>query len=218
MSLSNHSSKPSEKSSSQSKSNHAALAAQVIAQMDAIESLLNLDIVVPPNDRYQIRALRRVTDTAIGLASDIVSAEPDRFPDFTDLPTAASYVKTLAQVAERASTLTAHLQNSIQNQRTPAASKTLALYAVVKGLGRITANETMREKIPQLKAEIAPKLKDPKPKQTKTEKAVKTMTKQNENRVARAMKLLAKAGVAVTTTPTATPTPTGAATPAPPPH
>ena len=194
--------------------------------MNAMESMLNLDIVISPNDKHQIGALNRVSDTAIGLASDIVSAAPDRFPDFTDLPAAASYVQTMGQVAERATTLATHVQKSVQNQRAPAATKTLALYAVVKGLGRITDNETMREKVPQLKAELAPRLKDPKPKETKTEKAVKKMSKQNENRVARAMKLLAKAGVAVPATipaaaststsppsPPSTPTPTVAATP-----
>ncbi len=184
----------------------ASIAAQAIAQLDAIESMLNLDIVIPPNDKHQINALNRVSDAAIGLASDIVSAAPDRFPDFADLPAAASYVQMIGQVASRASELATHIQKSVQNQRAPAAVKTLALYAVVKGLGRITDNETMREKVGALKEAVAPRRANPKPKETKGEKAVKRLAKATSKRVAKALQTLAAAGVPVPPTPPATAT------------
>jgi hypothetical protein len=50
-----------------------------------MEAALDLDIVLPPNDKNQFTALNRVSDTALSLASDIVTADPLRFPDFTDL-------------------------------------------------------------------------------------------------------------------------------------
>jgi len=186
----------------------------VIAALDALEASLNLDIVIAPNSKHQIGALNRVTDTAIGLASDIVSAAPARFPDFADLPAAASYVQSMGQIASRATELATHVQKSVTNQRAPAATKTLALYAVVKGLGRITNNETMREKIPLLKAEVAPKHANPKPKESKGEKAVKKMSKAAAKRLLKAQAIVAAAGMPLTpavvaapatTTPSASP-------------
>jgi len=178
----------------------STLASQAIAQLAAIESMLNLDIVVAPNDKNQAKALLRITDAAIGLASDIVSAAPARFPDFADLPSSASYVEAIGLVAARAAELATHIQKSVQNQRTPAATKTLALYAVVKGLGRITENETMREKVSALKAEVVPKRKNPKPKETVGEKAAKNVAKSTSKKVAKAIQVLNAAGMAVTTT------------------
>jgi hypothetical protein len=174
---------------------NSSIAAKAIAQLDAIEASLNLDIVIAPNDKKQIGALNRVSSTAIGLASDIVSENPGRFPDFADLPAAASYVETIGQVASRAQELATHVQKSVTNQRVPAATKTLALYAVVKGLGRITDNETMREKVSALKDEVAPKRHAPKPKETKGEKAVKRVAKANAKKVAKAVNVLTTAGV-----------------------
>ena len=51
-----------------------ALAAKALAGLEAIETMLALDIVIRPNDKNQIYALNRVSDAAIGLASDIVTA------------------------------------------------------------------------------------------------------------------------------------------------
>jgi hypothetical protein len=125
----------------------SALAKEAIAQLSALEAKLNLNIVLPPNDKAQRRALARVSDTALGLAADIVQAAPASFPSFSGLPDAVSYVQTIGQVASRAAELGTHVQSSVVNQRTPAAQQALALYAVVKGLGRITGNEAMREKV-----------------------------------------------------------------------
>jgi len=171
-----------------------ALSKKALAQLEATEAMLQLDIVIPPNDKYQLAATKRVSDTAIGLASDIVSAAPERFPDFADLPSAASYVKIVGQVASRASELATHLQKSVLNQRAPAATKTLALYGVVRSLGRIEGNETMREKVAALKAEIAPKRTNPKPKVTKEQKAAKRSAAASAKRLAKAMKVIATAG------------------------
>jgi hypothetical protein len=187
------------------------LAQKVIAQLDAIEAMLDLDIVISPNDKHQIGAMNRVSDTAIGLASDIVSAAPERFPDFADLPAAASYVQVIGQVASRASELATHVQKSVQNQRAPAATKTLALYAVVKTLGRIEDNETMREKVTELKAEVAPKRRNPKPKVTKEQKLARKAADATAKRVDKALKVLAEAGVSM---PVAASTATSAGAPA----
>jgi hypothetical protein len=193
-------------------------AAKALAQLDAIESMLNLDIIVRPNDKHQVHALNRVSDTAIGLASDIVSAAPERLPDFADLPAASAYVGIYAQVASRAQELATHIQKSVQNQRTPAANKTLALYAVVKSLGRITDNETMREKVAALKAEIAPKRKSPKkPKVTKEEKAAKRLADSQAKKVAKAKDVLLKAGELPTPAPIPAPAPVADPAPATPP-
>jgi hypothetical protein len=173
------------------------IVAQAIAQIDALEANLGLDIVVPPNDKDQNRALNRVSDTALGLASDIVSSAPERFPDFSGIAAGAAYAETMQPLAARIATLGTHVQNSIQNQRGPAAQQTLALYTVVKGLGRIVSNETMREKVPQLKVEIAPKHKVPKPKQTKSEKAVKVAAKNKGKRINKALATLAAEGVTI---------------------
>jgi hypothetical protein len=172
----------------------SSLAKKVIAQLGVLESMLGLDIAIRPNDKNQMNALKRVSDTAIALASNIVSGAPGDFPGFTGLPAAASYVESLGQVASRALELATHVQNGLQNQRAPAANQTLALYAVVKGLGRLPDNEAMREKVAALKAEVVKKPKDPKPKVTKSEKAVKRSAVASANRVKKALAVLAKEG------------------------
>jgi hypothetical protein len=177
-------------------------AAQAIAKLDALEASLDLDIVVPPNDKAQMRALSRVSDKALALAADIVSSDPSRFADFSAISPAVQHVETMVPVGARVAQLATHVQKSIQNKRTPAAQQTLALYAVVKGLGRITGNETMREKVPQLKAELAPKRTNPKPKVTKMEKAAKRLSTSRQKKLAKAMAVLADLGV---TPPAATP-------------
>ncbi len=173
----------------------SAFTKKVIAQLDALEASLGLDIVIRPKEKSLIGAGNRVSDTAIGLAADIVSAAPGRFPDFTGLPTASDYLQAYGQVASRAKELVMHLTNSLNNQRVPAATQTLALYAVVKGLGRIVGNETMGEKVTALKAEVAPKRKNPKPKVTKGQKAAKRLAQSTATKVEKAQAVLAKAGV-----------------------
>jgi hypothetical protein len=172
-----------------------ALAAKALAGLEAIETMLALDIVIRPNDKNQMYALNRVSDAAIGLASDIVTATPERFPDFAALPDAAAYVDAMSPVAARAAELAQHIKNSIQNQRSPAANTTLVLYGVVKHLGRLVDNETMREKVTLLKAEVAPARTNRPPLQTKSEKAVKQAARQRAARIAKAKALLAKEGV-----------------------
>ena len=190
-----------------------ATIAKFIAQLDAFESALNLDIVVRPNDKYQIRALKRVSDKALSLATDIVNAAPDSFTDFAELPAEAAYAMQMAPLSARVALLAAHVEKSVLNQRTPAANATLALYAVAKNLGRLVTNETMREKVLELKAEVAPKHKNPKPKLTKGQKAVKKAATSHAKKVSRALKVLTDAGVTASAPSPATP-PTPAATPA----
>jgi hypothetical protein len=170
----------------------SAIASESIAQLQALEAKLNLDIAIPPNDKAQVRALARVSDTAIGLASEVVSAAPSRFPDFATLPAAAAYVATMQPLADQAGALATHVQKSVQNQRTPAALQALALYAVVKGLGRLNGNETMREKVTALKAEIAPKRA--KPKETKGVKGAKRLAKAQADRLQKAQAIVASGG------------------------
>jgi hypothetical protein len=188
------------------------LATASIAQLDALETKLDLNIVVAPNDKAQRRSLARVTDTAIALAADIVGAAPERFPDFASLPSAAAYVETMGPLADRAVELGVHLQKSVQNQRTPAALQTLSFYAVAKGLGRMTGNETMREKVQALKAEVAPKRVNPKPKETKGQKAAKRSAKAQADKIAKLQTSLAKlTGGSSGGTPVSLPTPAPAA-------
>jgi hypothetical protein len=181
--------------------------AQATAQLDAIESGLALDIVVPPNDKAQIGALKRVTDAAIALAAQIVESDPARFPDFADLPAEAEHLAAMGPLVARSASFAAHVEKDLSNRRTPAAQKTLALYAVVKSLGRIVDNETMREKVAELKTELAPKRKNPKPKQTKEERQAKRAAKAQTKRVAKAMKVLAEAGAPIAPAPPASPAP-----------
>ena len=172
---------------------NSTLASEAMAQLDALEAKLNLDIVVRPNDKAQIRALKRVSDNALSLASDIVDSSPTELAAFSGIPAARDYAIAMSPVATRAALLATHLQKSIANKRTPAAQKTLALYAVVKGLGRIVTNETMRETVPLLKAEVAPKVKSPKRKETKEEKAAKRSAKSTAERDTKATAVLAAA-------------------------
>ena len=72
----------------------------------------------------------------------------------------------MTPLAARAQTLATHVENSVQNQRTPAAY-TLAVYGVAKNVGRIAASQAMRENVAALKVEVAPKHKVPKPRMTK---------------------------------------------------
>lgn len=192
----------------------AAMIAKFMIELDAIETALDLDIVVRPNDKYQIRALKRVPDKALGLAAGIVSEAPERFLDFASLPATADYVALLAPLAARVAMLATHIEKAIQNQRTPAANMTLALYAVVKNLGRLVGNETMREKVAELKGEVAPKRKNPKPKVTNEQRTAKRAAASHARRVTKAIKLLSDAGLSVASSPPALPPLPATATPA----
>jgi hypothetical protein len=183
------------------------LASKAIKQLDALEASLNLNIVVRPNDKNQIRALNRVSDSALGLATSIVNESPASFPAFTGLAGAADYVRAMTPLAARAQTLATHVQNSVQNQRAPAALQTLAIYGVAKNVGRIVESQTMRENVAALKVEVAPKHKVPKPKQTKAEKSAKAAKKSAQDRVNKAVALLAANGIVVPGATTPTPTP-----------
>ena len=92
-----------------------SLAIMAMKQIDDIESKLDLDIVVPPNDKNQMRAVRRISPAALRLAADIVGAAPERFPEFVGFAEAAAYVETMLPLADRALALANHIQKSIQS-------------------------------------------------------------------------------------------------------
>ncbi len=188
-----------------------SIATVAMKELDALESKLTLDIVVRPNDKNQIRALARVSPAALRLAADIVNAAPERFPDFTGIDEGAAYVEAMLPLADRARALATHLEKSIRNHRAPASQQALALYAVVKGLGRIVDNEAMREKVLLLKAEVAPKPKNPRPKVTKEQKVLKKAVQKRDERVAKAAKFLVDNGVPVPASSPASPVVTPAA-------
>ena len=77
-----------------------ALAAKALAGLEAIETMLALDIVIRPNDKNQIYALNRVSDAAIGLASDIVTATRCR-PSRRAPPSSRSTSRTAGGAAAR---------------------------------------------------------------------------------------------------------------------
>jgi hypothetical protein len=180
-----------------------SLLANVLTQLDAIEASLDLDIVVRPNDVHQMRAVARVTDTALLLASDVVSSAPDQFPQFAGLPAATNYVRSMGKLALRASELAAHVQKSVSNQRTPAAIQTLTLYGVVKSLGRIPNSEAMREKVAALKSEVAPKRHLKKPRVTKGEKVARRVAAAKAKKLEKARLLLASEDTTSTPAPAA---------------
>lgn len=180
----------------------SSTALMAMKELDALESKLDLDIVVRPNDKNQMRAATRVSSSALRMAADIVGAAPDRFPEFIGIADDAAYVETMLPLANRALALANHIQKSIQNRQAPASEKTLALYAVVKGLGRIADNETMREKVELLKAEVAPHSRA---KMTKAEKVVKLAAKRRAERILKAKQFLRDNGEAVPTSPAETP-------------
>jgi hypothetical protein len=176
------------------------LADEAVKELDALEAKLDLDIVIRPNDKQQIHSLNRVSVKAVNLAADIVTSDPTRFPDFTDIPGAADYTNAMGRVATRVTELGTHVTKSIQNKRYPTALQVLALYQVIKGLSRLADNETMREKVPELAAELGPRKKKkanpsgttpPKPKLTVAEKAAKKAAAQRARRVAKAKAVIA---------------------------
>ena len=168
-----------------------ALAASVLQSFDTLEASLDLNIVVRPNDKAQMHAMNRVSLAALGVASDIVRSDPARFPDFSGLPASAEYVQTMTPVAARLRAFADHLDNSILNQQSPAAQQALVLYSVVKGLARIDSNQTMRDKIAELKAELVPKRSDAKPKLTKGDKAARQSAQRLAARLTKAKQFLA---------------------------
>ena len=92
----------------------------------------------PSNERLEF-----LGDAGLGLI--VAGYTYERFPDFADLPAAATYVQIVGEVAARAEELTTHLRKSIQKRRAPAANKTLTLYAVATKLieaagGAVTAS------------------------------------------------------------------------------
>jgi hypothetical protein len=178
------------------------LADETVKELDALEAKLGLDIVIRPNDKQQIHALNRVSVKAVNLAAGIVTSDPTRFPDFTGIPGSADYTNAMGRVASRITELATHVKKSIQNKRYPTALEVLALYQVIKGLSRIADNETMREKVPELAAELAPRKRNPKPKPTQAEQAAKKAAAQRARRVAKA-----KAVIAANTDPPPTPAP-----------
>jgi hypothetical protein len=172
------------------------LADSIIQQIDAMESSMTLDITIRPNDKAQIRSLNRVSVKALQLGAAIVASDPTRFPDFQGMAAAADYATAMGRVATRVIELGTHVQKSVQNTRYASSIQVLALYKIVKALGEVAENEVMREKVPELAAELAPKHRGPKkPKQTKAEKAEKRAAAARARKVAKAQQILAENGV-----------------------
>jgi hypothetical protein len=174
-----------------------ALADATIASLDALESSLALDFVVNPNDAKEMRALSRVSPAAMALAAEVVAEDPQRFVDFdaTALGGVNDYLDAMARVLARVEAFESHVVKSRQNHRYGAALQTLALYATLKGLGRIAGNEALREKANALAAELN---KKPRPKQTVEEKQAKKIARSRAKRYAKA---LAKAAANAPPTP-----------------
>jgi hypothetical protein len=181
--------------------------AAILTQIDALEASLHLDIVVHPNDKQQIAALARVSDAALSMAANVVAGMPSLGPQFGELPGASEYVQKMAPLVQRVTDFAAHLQKDIRNRRTPAALEALTLYAFLKSLARLPENETIREKVATLQAELAPKRKNPKPRVTKAQKVARSAAKRQAAKVAKAKELLASVAPVAPNTPAAAPSP-----------
>lgn len=131
-------------------------AESAIQKLVKVESSLPIDHALPPNDVFQIRSSKRVSTTALVIAADIVRGDPKRFPDLDPavMEDAAVYDNSLTGVAIQARQLADHLDKSMMKRRWPAAQQAMVLYDMLKSLGRIPANETIREKVKLLKQEM----------------------------------------------------------------
>ena len=166
-----------------------ALVDAAVQDLDALETKLKLDFAIPPTEKSQTKVTNKVSLTALGLAASIASSDPARFPEYQSLPDAAAFVETMARLADRANELATHVGKAILKQRYPASILVLSLYQVVKGLARVADNEVMRENVPKLAKELAPKRK--KPAQTAEQAALKAAAKKRARRVAKAKAVIA---------------------------
>jgi hypothetical protein len=129
-------------------------AANAIASLRHIASVLPLDDSLTPSELKHARAGSRVPLEVLSIAAGVLEEDPSRFPDFdaSQARNAVTYEQTLVPVAVEARALAASIDRSVMKYRSGAADQSLALYATLKGLSRVPTNEKTRSQVKDLRA------------------------------------------------------------------
>lgn len=135
------------KKSSIKKPSRQKIIHNAVSSLQRLESSLDLDCAMLPDERKRLQGLGTVPAKAIAIAGNIAKQNPERFMDFDvqEMSGAVEFENEMAPLADQARAFADHLEQAIQKRRAPAASSTLALYAIVKGLGRVRANQAFRD-------------------------------------------------------------------------
>lgn len=130
----------------------ATLSASFLARLRALASTLPLDDSLTPAELQHARMAKRIPLQALVIAAGVLEAEPARFPDFdaADARAAVDYEQTMAPIADEMRVLAASIDRSVMKRRSAAAKQSLALYATMKGVARLPANEKTRSQVKEM--------------------------------------------------------------------
>lgn len=140
--------------SSTKKPSRNDIATKAVGTLKKLEESLNLDPAMLPHEAQRSNGFRTVPAKAIAIAANIVKEHPGRFSDFNvvEMNGAVELELAMAPLITQARALASHVEKTVLKQRAQAAENTLVLYATMKGLARLQANEPVREQVRELKA------------------------------------------------------------------
>ncbi len=140
--------------SSTKKPSRYDIATKAVGSLKKLEESLQLDPAMLPHEAQRSNGFRTVPAKAIAIAANIVGEHPDRFSDFdvAEMNGAVELELAMAPLVTQARALASHVEKTVLKQRAQAAENTLVLYATMKGLARLQANEPVREQVRELKA------------------------------------------------------------------
>jgi hypothetical protein len=131
-----------------------AQAASALTALRVIATNLPLDDSLTPTALKHARATNRVPLDVMVIASNILQADQARFGDFdaNEARAAVEYEQAMLPVAREARALADSIDRSVMKRRSAAATQSLALYATLKGVARIPANEKTRSHVKEMRA------------------------------------------------------------------
>ncbi len=134
--------KPTKKSKS---SDLFTLANDALVALKHIASGIPLEDV-SPEDAMSARSGNSVPDEAMTIAISVLEANPKRFPDFDPkaIRSAVQYEQAMSPLGTQVTLLGQQITKNVQKQRGDAATQTLALYQMLKGLSRMSLSEATR--------------------------------------------------------------------------
>jgi hypothetical protein len=133
-------------------SDPASQAAEALARLKELTANLEIDDAIPPNQLAATRVVNRVPLKAMTIAAGVLADDPAQFPQFdaADAQAALAYEQAMVPVARAAQELANRITKSVLKRRSEMARSTLALYQVMKGTSRLTANEQTRMQVKEL--------------------------------------------------------------------
>jgi hypothetical protein len=178
------------KSTPSAKSDVTTQAASALDSIRALSAALPIDDAIPPNQMAATKVTSRVPLEAMTIAAAVLANNAKQFPQFdgTEAQAAIDYETAMVPVAQAALVLSKRITKSVLKRRSGTAHQTLALYQVMKGTSRLSANEETRTQVEQLKKLFTTRAKSRAADvtQAEAEKMVKTAKSKKKQAVAEA--------------------------------